>query len=271
MSRHRAAVLGSPVEHSLSPVLHRAAYVQLGLDWSYDAIGCDEGALPERLAELSSDYAGLSLTMPLKTAVVPLLAELDERVAVLGACNTVVRTDDAGWHGFNTDVDGVLATLDELGVDRLHTAVVLGGGGAARAVLGALAERGCRAVTVLLRDLAKGPPLIALGERIGLPVVLEPWDAAEGALAEAALVVSAAPAGSTDHLADVSWAADAVLVDLVYAPWPTALAAAAAAAGARVAGGLPVLVGQAAEQVRLMTGRPAPVEAMRAAGEAALG
>lgn len=263
-----AAVLGSPIRHTLSPALHLAAYAELGLDWTYDVIDCPEAELPGRWAELAGTYAGLSLTMPLKRAVLPLLDRSDETVALVGACNTVVFGSD-GAVGYNTDVRGVVVALAGLGRDW-RAAVVLGGGGSARAVLAGLAEVGCGPVTVCLRDPGRGAGLLELGERLGLAVTVQPWAAAAGLARAVPLVVACTPAGGTDGLAASGWPAATALFDVLYAPWPTALGAAALAAGAPVVGGLPMLVAQAAEQVRLMTGRTAPVGAMAAAGEAAL-
>lgn len=264
-----AAVLGSPIAHTLSPALHRAAYVELGLNWTYDVIDCPEAELAGRWAELGGTYAGLSLTMPLKRAVLPLLDRAEETVALVGACNTVVFGTD-GSVGYNTDVRGVVAALALLPGGGWDAAVVLGGGGSARAVLAALAEVGCGPVTVCLRDVSRGAALVSLGERVGLPVTVEPWAAAAGVVRAVPLVVACTPAGATDQLAAGGWSAATALFDVLYAPWPTALGAAVLAAGAPVTGGLPMLVAQAAEQVRLMTGRPAPLPVMAAAGEAAL-
>jgi len=112
----KAAVLGSPIAHSLSPALHRAAYTALGLtDWSYQAIECDQAALPALLAGCGPDWAGLSLTMPLKRAVLPLLDRTDPVAADVGAANTVVF-GDGGRHGYNTDVPGMIAALAGAGL-----------------------------------------------------------------------------------------------------------------------------------------------------------
>ncbi len=270
MTRRRAAVLGRPIGHSLSPVLHRAAYAELGLNWTYDAIDTDAAGLPAWLAELAQTHAGLSLTMPLKEAVLPLLDELTGDARTVGAVNTVLYRDQRRL-GANTDVAGVTAALDELGIDPGgHGVVLLGAGGAARAVLAALARRRVPRIAVVVRDPARAEGLRALAERVGVAVTVEAW--APGALAGAALVVSAVPPVPAlgDLLGGSGWPAGAALFDLTYAPWPTPLATAARAAGAAVIGGLPMLVAQAAEQVRLMTGLEPPVPAMRAAGEAAL-
>ena len=269
--RTRAAVLGSPIAHSLSPVLHRVAYEALGLDWGYDAIECGADELRVVLPRLvGSSYAGLSLTMPLKRAVIPLLDSIDDAAGALGAVNTVIASDE-GTRGYNTDVDGVVASLRELGVDVSAASVVLlGAGGAARAVLAGLKALGGRSVSVYVRDTTRGAGLVALGERLGVAVAVERWSMANPGVRVADLVVNTTPPGAADGLADKGWPPGAAVFDVVYAPWPTRLAEVARGAGAAVIGGLPMLVAQAAEAVRLMTGLEPPVAQMREAGERAL-
>lgn len=270
MIRHRAAVLGSPIAHSLSPVLHRAAYAVLGLDWGYDAVECDAAALPATLDRLAPTYAGASLTMPLKLAVLPLLDVLDPVAEQVGAVNTVLFTD-RGRIGHNTDVAGVRAALDELGVPVAGRQVtVLGAGGAARAVLAGLAQLGAGTVTVAARRPDAAVPLVALGGRLGLTVAPAGWPATAADLAGSHVVVSTVPAPAGGPLAATGWPGRTGLFDVGYAPWPTPLARAATAAGAPVVGGLVMLVAQAAAAVTLMTGRSAPLAAMRRAGEDAL-
>ncbi|MFL6136892.1 MAG: shikimate dehydrogenase [Frankiaceae bacterium] len=270
----RAAVLGSPIAHSLSPVLHRAAYAELGLDWAYDVIECDVAALPAALGALATApppaYAGASLTMPLKLAAWRLVDVRAPSAEVVGAVNAVLF-EDGRLVGHNTDVAGLVAAIGETGrAGAPDRAAVLGGGGAARAAVAALARLGAAEVTVVVRAPARAASLAEMGERLGIRVEVASWAGAAAAIGGAPLVVAATPPGAADGLAAAGWPPGTALVDVCYAPWPTALAAAAAAAGAPVVGGLAMLVGQAAEAVELMTGRPAPVAAMRAAGEAAL-
>ena len=263
----RAAVLGSPVAHSLSPVLHRAAYAELGLDWSYDAIDCPADRLATLLDALDPSYAGLSLTMPLKETVLPLLDEVRPLAAELGAANTVLLADGRRV-GDNTDVAGVVAALSELPSPLPERVVVLGAGGTARAVLAAVVGLDPAVVELVVRSPERAEPVVALGRRLGLAVSVLGWDEAR---LPGALVVNTTPAGVADRLVtDAPWPADAALLEVLYDPWPTALAAAAAAAGAPVVGGLAVLVGQAVEQVELMTGRRPTAAVLRTAGERAL-
>lgn len=270
--RRRAAVLGSPIAHSLSPVLHRAAYAALGLDWAYDAIECDEAGLPALLAGLGPEFAGLSLTMPLKATVLPLLDSVTPLAAAVEAANTVVLRDGRR-HGDNTDVPGMVRALSDAGVEPGGRPVVLGAGGTARSALAALGDLGAREVTVLVRDAARARSLQAAGERLQVDVRLQRWPSA-AAVREASLVVSTVPAGAADGLVDASadggWRADLPLFDVLYHPWPTRLAAVALDAGAPVVGGLDLLVAQAVLQVELMTGRRPPADALAAAGRAAL-
>jgi shikimate dehydrogenase len=267
----RAAVLGSPIAHSLSPVLHRAAYAELGLDdWSYDRFDVDEAALPGFIEGLDSSWAGLSLTMPLKRAVIPLLDGISDTAAAVETVNTVVFTEDGRRLGDNTDIPGMIAALRERGVEKVESAAVLGAGATASSALAALAEICTGPVTAYVRSAARADEMRGWGERLGVEVRIADWDTAGEAL-HAPLVIATTPAGTTDALADAVPAAPGTLFDVLYEPWPTALAARWAARGGTVVGGLDLLVHQAVLQVEQMTGRsPGPLAVMRAAGELAL-
>ncbi|MER7681692.1 shikimate dehydrogenase [Streptomyces sp. NPDC096934] len=267
----RAAVLGSPIAHSLSPVLHRAAYRELGLDdWSYDRFEIDEEALPGFLEELGGEWAGLSLTMPLKRAVIPLLDSVSETAASVEAVNTVVLTDDGRRVGDNTDIPGMVAALREHGVEQVESAAVLGAGATASSALAALARVCTGEVVAYVRSAERAAEMRQWGERLDVPVRTADWADAEQAL-HAPLVIATTPAGTTDALAAAVPERPATLFDVLYDPWPTALAARWSAYGGAVVGGLDLLVHQAVLQVERMTGRsPAPLGAMRKAGEHAL-
>lgn len=271
MSRIRAAVLGSPIEHSLSPVLHRAAYRELGLDdWSYDRFEIDEAALPGFVAGLGPEWAGLSLTMPLKRAVIPLLDGVSDTAASVEAVNTVVLTPDGRRLGDNTDIPGIVAALHERGVEKVASAAILGAGATASSALAALARICTGEVTAYVRSSARADEMREWGRRLGVPVRTADWARAAEALA-APLVIATTPAGATDALTGAVPEAPGTLFDVLYDPWPTALAAAWSARGGTLLGGLDLLVHQAVLQVEQMTGRPtAPLAAMRAAGEEAL-
>ncbi|UED83028.1 shikimate dehydrogenase [Streptomyces profundus] len=267
----RAAVLGSPIAHSLSPALHRAAYQALGLtDWQYGRFEVGEDELAEFLGGLGPEWAGLSLTMPLKRAVLPLLDEISDTADSVSAVNTVVFTDDGRAVGDNTDIPGMVAALAERGVTRVERATVLGAGATASSALSALGRLGAQEVTACVRTEARAAEMRSWGERLGVRVTTTGWGEAARALS-APLVVATTPVGATDALADAVPATPGVLFDVLYEPWPTRLAAAWSAAGGQVVGGLDLLVHQAVCQVESMTGlAPAPLAAMRAAGEAAL-
>ncbi|MBD3553257.1 shikimate dehydrogenase [Streptomyces sp. SP18CM02] len=267
----RAAVLGSPIAHSLSPVLHRAAYAELGLEhWSYDRFEVDEAALPGFVDGLDASWAGLSLTMPLKRAVIPLLDEISATAASVEAVNTVVFTEDGGRVGDNTDIPGMIAALRERGVDKVESAAVLGAGATASSALAALAAVCAGPVTAYVRSPERAAEMRGWGERLGVDVVTADW--ADGAEALGApLVIATTPAGATDALTGSVPEAPGILFDVLYEPWPTELAAAWSARGGAVVGGLDLLVHQALLQVEQMTGRtPVPLSAVRHAGEAAL-
>ena len=268
----RCAVLGSTIAHSLSPVLHRAAYDVLGLDWDYDAREVRAEELAAFLDGLDAEWRGLSLTMPLKRAVVPLLDELSARAVQAAAANTVVLDrvgDRVRRVGHNTDVPGAAAAIREAYPGPLRRATVLGGGATAASVLLGLADLGCAEATLLVRDESRAaetlaavarhphPPTVTV-RRLGDPV------------GPADVLVSTIPAAAqTDPVLRLVDGVQ-VVFDVIYDPWPTPLAARAERSGPVLVGGLDLLVHQAALQVELMTGRTAPLEDMRAAGERAL-
>ena len=265
----RCAVLGSPVAHSLSPLLHRAAYAELALPWEYDAHDVSEAGLPGFLDGLDPTWRGLSLTMPLKRTVVPLLDELSERARLAGAVNTVLL-DASGTvrrRGDNTDIPGAAAALRERYDGPVRSAVVLGGGATATSTSLALADLGCGAITLLVRDPARAAETVQAVARHPLSPRVE-VGLLGGAPVEADVLVSTIPAAAQG--ADVVALADAVDVvfEVLYDPWPTPLASYARDGGQTLVTGLDLLVHQAALQVELMTGADvAPLAAMRAAGE----
>jgi shikimate dehydrogenase len=289
----RAAVLGHPVAHSLSPVLHTAAYRALGLEgWEYGVHDVTEETLAGFLAGLGREWAGLSLTMPLKQAVFPLLDHVEPLAAAVGAVNTVLFTAVGGTvttTGTNTDVHGIVAALREglgtgPGERPVAEAVVLGGGATAASALAALAELGCPSARVFVRSLDRIGPLREAVARMGVSPSFEVFDdtATTSALVSADAVVSTTPRyaadvwaklladGAGDGPAGADGGPRGVLLDVVYDPRPTALQSAWTALGARAVGGERMLLHQAAEQVRLMTGQPAPLAAMDEALGAAL-
>ena len=249
----KAAVLGSPIAHSLSPVLHRAAYRALGLgDWCYLAIECDEARLPGVLDECGPDWAGLSLTMPLKRAILGLLDHAEPLALEVGAANTVVFPGGARY-GHNTDVPGMISALTEAGLPRPGggpppgPVLILGGGATACSALAAVRGLGTREVTVAVRDKPRAAGLLAAADRLGVAVTLTAFDTPGEAAP--ALLISTVPAGAADIHAERirRWRArPRYVLDVVYHPWPTPLAVAAQQAGAIVAGGFGLLLHQAA-------------------------
>ena len=261
----RAAVLGSPVGHSLSPVLHRAAYQALGLHgWRYDKIECEEPGFPGLGDGMGPEWAGLSLTMPLKRVVMTVADQVSPLAEAVGAANTLVFSPAGGKRADNIDVAGMVSALREAGLTQVEQALILGAGGTAQAALAAVRELGHQSPTVLVRNLARTGDLRETAERLGMRPTIsgslftEPLPAAD-------LVISTLPGGAADPLSATRWKPDTVVLDVVYAPWPTTFAGAALAAGCRVVSGLTVLLYQAVAQVELMTGHPGPVEAMRTA------
>jgi shikimate dehydrogenase len=267
----RAAVLGKPIAHSLSPVLHRAAYEELGLTgWSYDRFELDEAALPGFVEKLGPEWAGLSVTMPLKRAVIPLLDGISDTAASVEAVNTVVFAEDGRRLGDNTDIPGMVAALRERGIEQVDSAAILGAGATASSALAALARICTGEVVAYVRSEARAAEMRQWGERLDVEVRIADWADAAEAL-RAPLVIATTPAGATDALAHAVPERPAALFDVLYDPWPTELAARWSMIGGAVVSGLDLLVHQAVLQVEQMTGlRPAPVEAMRTAGERAL-
>jgi shikimate dehydrogenase len=256
-SPRKAAVLGSPIAHSRSPQLHLAAYRALGLDdWTYDRIECTADQLPGVVSGFGPEWIGVSVTMPGKFAALRFADERAERAELVGSANTLVRTA-TGWRADNTDIDGVKGALGPVA----GRAAVLGSGGTAPAVVVGLAELGVQDISVVARNRAKAEPLLVLGARLGVEIR---WIELGTTLADVDVVVSTIPA---DVAAGYSGtvATTPLLLDAIYNPWPTPLAAAVEAAGGRVVSGLQMLLHQAFAQVEQFTGMPAPVEAMRAA------
>lgn len=266
----RAGVLGHPIAHSLSPILHRAAYAELGLDWTYGVYDVTEDTLASFLEDLDGTWAGLSLTMPLKVAVIRYVDSLEDLADALGVVNTVVVHQEGSGirlEAANTDVYGVRQALAEAGVDAVLRATILGSGATATSAMAALLGMGCDSFTVVARSWPEADGLLEAARRIGVsPVVVLTPEAVE-AMAGASVVVSTIPVEVGAQLGkDLAGVVpDAVLLDVVYDPLVTPLAKAWGQAGGRAVNGSRMLLHQAAEQVRLMTGRQAPVEAMEMA------
>ncbi len=265
---NRAAVLGRPVGHSLSPVLHRAAYADLGLtDWTYEALDIGPADLPVLLAGLDAEWRGFSVTMPCKQAAVAVADDVDTLPRLLGAANTLVRTP-SGWRAENTDVTGVGMALQLAGVEAVGHAAILGNGGTASAAAVALASLGAHTVDVVVRDPARAAGVVAVLDALEVTAHVSTF--AETPEIAAPVVVSTVPTGGQTTVAGLYWQPGQTVLDVLYDGWPTPLAQAVQAAGGTTVHGIEVLFWQATVQVELITGRPAPIAAMRAALDAVL-
>jgi len=263
----RAAVLGRPVGHSLSPLLHRAAYAALGLtEWTYDALDIGAEDLPVLLAGLGPEWRGFSVTMPCKRAAVEVADEVDGLPRLLRAANTLVRTGSGRWRAENTDVTGVGMALQLGGVEEVEHAAILGAGGTAVAAATALASLGAKQVDVVVRDPERAGDLLRVLD--ALDVVPEVQRLDEISTVSAPVVVSTVPVAGQPAVAGLDWWQGQTVLDVLYAGWPTLLAQRVQDAGGTAISGIEVLFWQATAQVELFTGQPAPIAAMRAALDA---
>ena len=252
----KAAVLGSPITHSLSPVLHRAAYAALDLPWAYDAVEVRSGELATFLSRLDDDWRGLSLTMPLKQEVLEYLDVVDSIGQITGSVNTVV-VDRGHLSGFNTDVGGIVRALRERGVVG-ETGSVLGTGATARSAIAAAQQLGLHSISIWGRRESAVGEMGKLAEQLGLR-----WENSADPDFDADVVFSTVPAGAVPATGGAGF-----LLDAIYDPWPPPLTI--AWDEDRVASGLDLLLHQAVLQVELMTGEQAPIDAMRTALSAAV-
>jgi len=256
----RCAVVGSPIEHSLSPTLHRAAYAQLGLNWIYDRFEVDKRRLAPFVAGLDSSWRGLSLTMPLKIAVLE-LGQVDELAKLAGAANTLVLEGGERWV-YNTDVGGLTWAVRQVTPTPFSRVTILGAGGTARAALIAATQLGAQQVTVVARTPSRAEVLRRVSDELGVMLEISPWT---GQIPDSELVVSTVVSGAADSIAEAVAGSAPLIVDIIYDPWPTVLAAAAERAGCTVVNGLDLLVGQALLQIELMTGRSVSSDVLYAA------
>ncbi len=250
----RCAVVGSPVQHSLSPTMHRTAYERLGLAWTYEAIEVVPDGLEAFLDSLDDDWRGLSLTMPLKRTVVPLLDGLDEHARRSQAANTLLLTEERRL-GFNTDIPGAATAMAAHLEGPVESAVVLGGGATATSVLFALADRGCAEARVVVRDPARAEQTVAAVGRHPTPPALEvvTFDDLDAVVCD--LVVSTIPPAAQTPQLVAAFAAVPAVFDVVYDPWPSPLSVAALESQRTFISGIELLGYQAELQVEIMTGR----------------
>ncbi|MEO8263244.1 MAG: shikimate dehydrogenase [Pseudolysinimonas sp.] len=249
----RLAVLGSPIAHSKSPALHRAAYDVLGLDWEYDAIEVQDGGLATFLDGLDASWLGLSLTMPLKREVLPLLDGRSPLAGEVGAANTVLLRDGRR-EGFNTDVSGIIGAFREAGVEALDSVQVLGAGATAASVLAAVSRLGASRVLVSARDPDRARKLEPLAERLGLRLTIRPLGVMDRSMIVPDALISTLPGGTPIDMAyPEEFRQQAVLFDVAYEPWPSTLATSWGDVGGTVISGLTMLLHQAVGQVKIFT------------------
>ena len=263
---YRAAVCGKPIGHSLSPVIHTAGFAAAGLlNWTYTAIECAPAEMPSLVAGMGPEWVGLSVTMPLKEVALVIASSASPAAAAVGAANTLVRWPDCSWYADNTDIPGMVRVLRSVGISSSPSVMVLGNGGTARAALAAAAELGAPSVTVAARREEAVDELRPVAANLGIGLAGVDWSTVTAFEADA--VISTVPKGAADRLAvSVGWRPGTVLFDAIYDPWPTPLAAAAAANDVRVASGLDLLLAQALGQFEQFTGVvPAPEVPMREA------
>ncbi len=266
-----AGVIGDPVAHSLSPTIHNAAYRALGLDWIYVGLPVPSGRAGEAIRALPAlGIAGVNVTMPHKRDAADACDVLTDDAAALGAVNTVVVRPDGSLLGDSTDGAGFLYSLASLDVDPAESRiVVVGAGGAARAIVLALGRAGSRVVVAARRpDAAVAAAALAPGSET------HDWSDLEALVGRCDVIVNATPigmGGGPPPFDPGLIESRHVVIDTVYHPVETSLLAAARANGARAANGIGMLVGQAAAAFSLLTGYDAPVAAMEAAVEAAVG
>lgn len=272
---YRAAVLGAPIAHSLSPVLHRSGYAAVGLTrWRYDAIEVQESELAGFVAGLDASWRGLSLTMPLKEVAFEVAAAVSDVARRAGAINTLIRRADLAWDADNTDVIGIVESLR--GVVHDGAALIIGAGATARSAVVALTELGVEEVAIAARRREPAEALVRFAREQGVragAVPLEQWAEQPHRLVLSTVPVAAGPALVEAARTDTgrSRALSGTLFDVAYVPWPSPLAAAVEASGGRTIPGIEMLIHQAARQFELFTGVPADLAAMQAAGRAAAG
>ncbi|WP_022867860.1 shikimate dehydrogenase [Schaalia vaccimaxillae] len=269
-----AAVIGSPIEHSLSPVLHRAAWDSIGLDgtWVYDRIEVQADEAVDFVRTLDSQCRGLSVTMPCKQVIIPALDALDPLAHAVGAVNTVIPSAGV-LTGFNTDVHGIVTALrqarEEADLPQARSAVILGARATASSALAALGTLGIARSTVIARRFGGPGSVVPAAARLGVSIDEVMWSdtaKAASALQRADIIISTVPAGAADELTSVWTPSDhQSLLDVTYNQPRSALRQACESAGACIAEATNMLIHQAALQVRLMTGHDPNIDVMRQA------
>jgi shikimate dehydrogenase len=268
-------VIGYPVEHSLSPIMHNAAIAHLGLDYVYLPLPVHPDNLQAAISGFAAiDLVGFNITIPHKQAIKPLIAEIYPTAKAIGAINTVWQTSSGTWAGTNTDVEGFIAPLQTYNQSwSQKTAVVLGNGGAARAVVAGCAQLGFKETYVVGRNATKLAQFVASWDGITTSLIVRNWDKLPLLIPQADLIINTTPIGmypnvdesplSNEEMALLS--TDAIAYDLIYTPSPTKFLQQAHAKGATAIDGLEMLVQQGAAALAIWLQQPVPVNVMRQA------
>ena len=268
-------VMGHPIEHSLSPVMHNAAIAHLGLDYVYVPLSVPPEKLEKAIAGFAAidNFVGFSVTIPHKQAIIPLLSEVSDIAQAIGAVNTVTKTD-RGWVGTNTDVEGFLAPLQADNGDWSQSvAVILGNGGAARAVVAGCKKLGCAQIHVVGRNRENLTAFQESWRNSSLPVEISThfWEELPNLISQTSLLVNTTPIGMYPKVdesplnaeAIANLPAGAIAYDLIYKPNPTRFLQQAQGQGAMSIDGLEMLVQQGAAALRIWLNTEPPVDVMR--------
>ena len=257
----KAGVLGSPIQHSLSPILHNAGYQALQLDHHYEAIDTDESSFADVFKTFDEHWMGVSLTMPLKVVAQKVADHVAPLAQLTGSINTLVFTKSVV--AYNTDVYGIIQACQESELQGAKTCTIIGSGATARSAIAAAFELGVSHVELIARNSGAIAQCDAIATELGIsfrsPAINESnW-------LDSDLVINTTPAGVADEFTSAITHATGLLLDVVYHPWPTSLARAWEERGGRSCPGYLMLLHQASAQFELFTGQPAPIEEMREA------
>ncbi|MEN9741892.1 MAG: hypothetical protein RIR66_848 [Actinomycetota bacterium] len=257
----KLAVLGSPISHSLSPTLHKAAYAQLGLPHTFEAIDVNVDQFKTFFTGLDDQWLGLSLTMPLKEIAFEVATKVSNVARQTGAINTLVLKD--GVQADNTDVYGISKSLRNAGCTNPKTATIIGAGATTRSAIAALSGLGVEGILIIARNAQKSATCIDLGNELGISI--DATANIEDKFFTSDVTINATPVGVADDFVTKLSSARGVLLDVVYNPWPTKLAAAWKAKGLKAIPGNQMLLNQAVRQIELFTGQIPDIQNMQEA------
>lgn len=257
----KAAVLGKPISHSLSPVLHNAGYLAQNLNHQYERHEVGEFELSNFIQTLDSGWMGLSLTMPLKVAAFAIADSVTPLVEISGSINTLVLGEQIV--GYNTDIYGIVQACNESGVSSPQTCTIIGSGATARSAIVAAREMGVTSVELIARNSAAILQCDQIASELGITFIAPPIN--ESKWQESDLVINTTPSDVADKLLPDTSSVAGLLLDVIYHPWPTQIAERWIEAGGAICPGYLMLLHQAVAQYELFTGVDAPVEVMRSA------